>query len=195
MTHLKSKAYAAVDAPFFIDVAAEAAFDLTVNAGCFADFDVGSQAQLEPGVAVVVMFTQAIVGAAGVRRQLQITLACKFVQQIGFQVDITATCDLLPHNKADTTNGAVHAFDIAVGASVCGVIDAAQSAEGKLCLRFYKEAALHVKPLAVFHADAVGVLLVFGFVGVVAVGFQIRRYHAVAGRDIGVGSLLPVQTP
>ena len=138
MTHLEREPYTAVDAPFFIDVTAEAAFDLSVNAGCFADFDVGSQSQLEPGVAVVVVLVQHIIGAAGVRRQLQITLACKFVQQIGFQVDITATCDLLPHHKADTADGAVHAFDIAVGASICGVADTSQSAEGELCLRFYK---------------------------------------------------------
>ena len=142
MPHLEREPYTAVDAPFFIDVTAEAAFHFSVNAGCFADFDVGAQAQLEPGVAVVVVLGQHIAGTAGVRRQPQVTLACEFVQQIGFQVDITATCDLLPHNKADTADGAVHTFDIAVGTSVCGVIDVAQSAEGELCLRFYKEAAL-----------------------------------------------------
>ena len=32
-------------------------------------------------------------------------------------------------------------------------------------------------------------LLVFGFVREVAVGFQVCRHHAVAGRDIGVGSV------
>ena len=33
-------------------------------------------------------------------------------------------------------------------------------------------------------------LLVFGFVREVAVGFQVCRYHAVAGRDISVGSVI-----
>lgn len=51
------------------------------------------------------------------------------------------------------------------------------------------------KHLPVFDADAVGVLLVFGFVRVVAVGFQISRYAAVAGRDIGIGAVVTCPDP
>ena len=112
------------------------------------------------------------------------------MQQVGFQVDIAAVFYLLSHDEADTPEGAVHAFDTAIGPTVGGVVDAAQPAKCELGIRLDEQPSLQIKAFAVFDADAAGVLLVFGFVRVVAVGFQISRYDAVTGRDIGITAVI-----
>ncbi len=194
-TSLESEPQPGVDAPLFVDVAAEAARHFTVEVARFADPDVTAQTQLEPGIAVVIVFGQDIIRTTCVRSQLQIALTCKFVQQVGFQLDIAAVFYLLSHHEADTADGAVHAFDITVGAPIGGVVDAAQSAKGKLDVRLDEQPALHIKAFAVFDTDAVGVLLIFGLVGEVAVGFQVGSYDAVAGRDIGIGAVVTSPDP
>lgn len=132
------------------------------------------------------MFGQYIIGSACIRGQLQVALTGKFVQQVGFQVDIAAVFYLLSHDEADTADGAVHAVDTAIDASVGGVVDTGQPAKGKLCLWLNKETCFKIKAFAVFHTKTVGVLLVAGFIRVVAVGFQIGREVAYAGRNIGI---------
>ena len=108
------------------------------------------------------------------------------MQQVGFQIDIAAIFYLLSHDEADTADGAVHAVDTASDASIGGVVDTGQPAKGKLCLWLDKETCFKIKAFAVFHTKTVGVLLVAGFIRVVAVGFQIGREVAYTGRNIGI---------
>ena len=168
--HLELKPQPCVDAPLFVDVAAEAPFHFAIEAAVFTQFDIRPQPQLEPGITVIIMLAQYIVSAAGVRGQLQVTLTGKFVQQIGFQIDITAVFDLLTHNETDTPDSAVHAIDVPVSAPVGSVADAAQTPQGELRLRLEEQALLIIKALAIFYADAVSVFLITGFIRVVAVG-------------------------
>ena len=105
------------------------------------------------------------------------------MQQVGFQVDIAAVFYLLSHDEADTPEGAVHAFDTAIGPTVGGVVDAAQPAKCELGIRLDEQPSLQIKAFAVFDADAAGVLLVFGFVRVVAVGFRNEK-NEIVGYDI-----------
>ncbi len=63
-THLESEPQPGVDAPLFVDVAAEAARHFAVEVARFADPDVAAQAQLEPGVAIIVVLGQHIMCAA-----------------------------------------------------------------------------------------------------------------------------------
>ena len=57
------------------------------------------------------------------------------MQQIGFKVNIAAVFYLLAHDEADASEGAVHAVYTAIDASVGGVVDTAQPAQGKLGIR------------------------------------------------------------
>ena len=57
-------------------------------------------------------------------------------------------------------------------------------------IRLDEQPSLQLKAFAVFDADAAGVLLVFGFVRVVAVGVQVGSYDAVTGRDIGITAVI-----
>ncbi len=136
------------------------------------------------------MLGQYIIGSTCIRGQLQVALTGKFVQQVGFQVDIAAIFYLLSHDEADTADGAVHAVDMPICASVGSVVDASQPAQGKLGIWLDEQATFKIKAFAVFHTKTVGMLLVAGFIGVVTVGFQIGREVAYAGRDIGISAIV-----
>ena len=138
------------------------------------------------------MFSQNIVGTTCIRCQLQITLPCKFVQQVGFDIDIAVVFDLLSQNKADTPDSTVHAFDIAVGSSVGSVADAIYSSHRKLCLWFEEKTLMIIKTLSVFHTYTVDMVLVVSFVRITAIRFQIRCKTAVTGCDVGIGAAIPL---